>query len=120
MKLSTFGKFAAGIVLASAIATPFAVLAQPDPTLTDFSLSGISGISKLGGKIGGWMLGILLVLAVIFILAAAFLYLTSGGDEAKVGKAKSYIIYAIVAVVVGILAKTIITLVQSLVNTAGT
>jgi len=42
--------------------------------------------------------------AVIFIILAAFGYLTSGGDPEKVGSAKNKIVYAIVAIIVAALA----------------
>lgn len=118
MKLTTLGKVAAGITVVTAVATPFIAFAQP--SLTDYSITDFSRIQSFGNKLGSWMLGILLVLGVIFVIYAAFLYLTSGGDEGKVGKAKSFIIYAIIAIIVGVLAKTIIGLAQGLANQVGT
>ncbi len=118
MKLTTLGKVAAGITVVTAVAAPFIAFAQP--SLTDYSITDFSRIQSFGNKLGSWMLGILLVLGVIFVIYAAFLYLTSGGDEGKVGKAKSFIIYAIIAIIVGVLAKTIIGLAQGLANQVGT
>lgn len=66
-----------------------------------------------------WFFAFFLVLAVFFLLWAAFMYLTSAGDEEKVGKAKKALIWAIVALVVAFLAKGIITLVKGFV-TVGT
>jgi len=60
-----------------------------------------------------WLFGILLVLAVIFLLYSAFLYLTSGGEEEKVKKAKGFLIYSIIAIVIALLARGIIALVRS-------
>ena len=47
---------------------------------------------------------IFFVAAAIFIVLAAFQYLTAGGDEDKLGKAKNTLIYAIVAIAVALVA----------------
>jgi len=63
-------------------------------------------------KIADWMLTVFMVLAVIFILLAAFKYLTSkGGDGVK--DAHKMILYAVVAVAVAILAPGIVNLVEA-------
>jgi len=94
--------------------TPF--LAGAQPTLPTAGQTGIQNYGALTTKfdvIGNWMFGILLFLAVIFIIYAAFLYLTSGGVEEKTKQAKDYIIYAVIAIAVAILAKGIIALIGS-------
>ncbi len=69
-----------------------------------------TGPSTVGGLIDviravvRWVYIIFFVLAVLFILFAAFSYLTAGGDAEKVDKAKSQIIYAAVAIAVALLA----------------
>jgi len=57
----------------------------------------------------------LLIFAVIMILMAAYNYLFSGGDEKKVSTAHKMLIWAAVAVVVGLLAQTIPFIVQSII-----
>lgn len=52
--------------------------------------------------------GLLGVIAVIIIIIAAIQYITSGGDSQKVAKAKDTIIYALVGLVVAILAFVIV------------
>lgn len=48
-----------------------------------------------------WLAG---VIAVIVIVVAGFMYVTSGGDPAKVVRAKNAILYAVIGLVVIILA----------------
>jgi len=48
-----------------------------------------------------WVAG---VIAVIVIIVAGFMYVTSGGDAAKVVKAKNAILYAVIGLVIIILA----------------
>ena len=102
-----------------AVVLPVLVMAQSLPTLPTSQTTGITdyaSVIKLIKNITSWLFGILLVAAVLFLIYAAFLYLTSGGDEEKTKKAKSYVIYAIIAVAIGILAYSIVALVGSLVT----
>ncbi len=51
---------------------------------------------------------LLIVTAVIFVLLGAFEFLTAGGDTEKVAKGRERILWAIIAVVVALLARGII------------
>lgn len=86
--------------------TPFAAFAIDIPTTTPppgiRSFEGFLGIFDTVIK---WVFTILLVLAVLMIIWAAFAYLTSGGDEEKVKAAHQRIIYAVVAIAVAFLAQ---------------
>ena len=48
---------------------------------------------------------VLLVLVVVFVIFAAYNYLTSGGNPEKVKSANQQLIYAAVAILVGIVSK---------------
>lgn len=61
-----------------------------------------------------WSFGLLIVLAAAFILYAAFLYLTSATQPEKIENAKKYIIYAVVAIVVGFVARGLVSIVIDL------
>jgi hypothetical protein len=63
-----------------------------------------------------WIFSILLIVAVIFILLAAFSYLFSAGDPEKVKTAQSRLIYAAVAIGVGLIAEGIQFIVRQLVG----
>ncbi len=52
-----------------------------------------------------WVFYALIVLTVIFVIVAAFKYLTSGGDPEKVSSANHMIVYAVVAIVVALIAR---------------
>lgn len=64
-----------------------------------------------------WLFTILLVLAVFFIILAAYRYLTSGGGE-EVAKAHKMILYAAVAIAVAVLAKGIVNVTRVLIGGA--
>lgn len=88
------------------ILSPALVLAQPpvvDPggTLIDDPFGWVGTFLY---QFAQWLTWIFFILAVIFLIIAAIMYLTAVGDQEKIGKAKSMLIYAIIALVIGILA----------------
>ena len=54
-----------------------------------------------------WLFIILLLTAVIFIVLAAFQFVTGGGDPTKVSEARQKLLYAIIAIIVALFAKSI-------------
>ena len=108
---------------AAVLAFPAVILAQtqtgtlPNTPVGKDSLTAEEIVSIIK-KITGWMQGIFFLLATIFILYAAFTYLTSGGDEEKTKKAKSTIVFAIIAVAVALLATAVTPLVQTFLGTS--
>ena len=85
--------------------------------------TGITGECKSGGvsksdvmrtlqNIINWLFVILLVVAVIFIVIGGLMYVTAQGDPEKVKKASQYVLYALIGVIVALLARGLVTLVQ--------
>jgi hypothetical protein len=66
-----------------------------------------------------WLFYFLIALAVIFIVIAAFKYLTAAGNPEKVGSAGQTLLYAAIAVGVALLARAIPNIVSSFLG-AGT
>lgn len=102
------------------IGSPVLASAQaniPDPGETVLA-GGPGGVVDLIRIITNWMFTILLVLAVVFILLAAYKYLMSGGGE-EVGAAHKMLLYAVVAIAVAFLAKGIVFVVAELVTSGG-
>ena len=66
-----------------------------------------------------WLFTFLILLVVVFVLIAAFKYLTAAGDPEKVKAASSSLIYAGVAVVVALLARGLPILVGNLFGAGG-
>ena len=64
-------------------------------------------------SIGNWIFSIFLALSAIFILWAAFKFLTASGDAGKVGEAKQSLVYALVGIAVAVLAKGLVSLVEN-------
>lgn len=86
----------------------------PAPSQTILA-SGPTGVIDLLRTITNWLFTILLLVAVIFIILAAYKYLFSGGGE-EVGKAHKMLLYAAIAIAVAFLAKGIVYVVGELVT----
>lgn len=54
-----------------------------------------------------------MLLAVIFGIYAAFMFITAGGDEEKIKKARSIIFYVVIAIIIAVLARFLPTAVQA-------
>lgn len=61
-----------------------------------------------------WFYGIFLALAVLMVIYAGFMFLTAGGDAEKISKAREALMYAVVGVVVALLARSIVPIAKAL------
>ena len=91
-------------VVASAAFQGPGISAPGSPINSVTDLTGPAGIFCI---IVNWLFYLLLVAAVIFVLVAAFKYLTSSGDGEGVKAAGGILLYAAIAVIVALLAKGI-------------
>jgi cell division protein FtsW (lipid II flippase) len=82
------------------------------PLLASAAVDSPEKVVDLVSTLSVWLYNILIAASVVMIIIAAFNFLSSGGDQEKVTKAKQQIIYAVIAVAVAILATGIIKLVQ--------
>ncbi|MEK7510331.1 MAG: hypothetical protein AAB567_02085 [Patescibacteria group bacterium] len=71
---------------------------------------------ELVKAITDWIFAIFLLTAVIFIILAAFQFLTGGGDPGKLAEARNKLIYAAVAIAVALLARGIPVVVKNIVG----
>ena len=111
--------FAISLVLVLGVAS--GALAQAPGDIIDPIGTGSAGteFTTVGGLVGvlitivQWIYTILFIVAVLFILLAAYNFITSKGDAEKVGTAKKQLLYAVVGIAVGLLAYAIIELVRN-------
>lgn len=92
---------------------------EPAPRAPETSITSVGDVYILINQIFNILFWLLIVLAALFIIWAAFSYLTAGGDPEKVKVANQKVIYAAVAVVVAVLAKAIPTVVCSFLAEGG-
>jgi len=98
-------------------------LSAGGPSIADTGISSVgptnvSGLVDVIRNVVKWVYVIFFIIAVLFILFAAFTYLTAGGDSEKVAKAKNQIIYAAVAIAVALLAVGVELIVKDLLKTS--
>jgi len=91
---------------------PFVASAQ----VTSYSIENIGGSIGLGTadlkatviNVIQWVLGILALVAVIMIIYGGFMWMTAGGNEEKVEKAKKIISAAVIGLIIVLLAWAIV------------
>jgi hypothetical protein len=102
---------------------PLLAAAQPaQPPGAGAPTVGINSLTTVGTSlctITNWLFYFLIIVAVIFIIVAAFKYLTAAGDPEKVKTASHSLLYAAIAIVVAICAKAVPSLVGSVVGANG-
>ena len=95
------------ILLAAVIETPPVV-----PPVTT-----LQNIVDIMDKVGKWIFAIVFALAIIFILVAAFQFLTAAGSPERIASARQMLVFALVAVAVAVVAWGLPTLVKTLLGT---
>lgn len=128
-----FQKAVTGVLLGSALLAPVLAFGQvgscppgtigtpPDcrPVGNQTTINSATGLVGVVSNVVQWVTIIFYIIAVLFLILAAFKYLTSGGDSTKVGEAKQMIIYAVIAIAVALLAGGMTTIVRNFLNSGG-
>jgi phosphoglycerol transferase MdoB-like AlkP superfamily enzyme len=105
-------KILSGLILVSLSVLPLIALAQRVGPLPGYTVAPESDIWEVLDRITNWLFSILLVVAVIFIIIAAFQFITAGGDPTKVASARNWVLYALIGVAVALLARGLVTFVS--------
>ena len=94
--------------LAFAEPTPPTTIPVPPPNL---------GLWALLARALQWLFNIVIILAAIMLVYAGLQYVTSNGDEKKVGTALHTLTYALIGVAVAVLAKSLIAVIGHFLGT---
>ena len=103
-------KLLTGIILASLLALPVVVAAQAEAAPEVDIFDALETLTN-------YLFTILLIVAVIFLIIAAFTFITASGDPDKVGKARNFVLYALIGVAVGVAARGLVALIQIIMGT---
>ena len=85
----------------------------PWPIVNTVGPTSVSGWVDVLITVVQWVYTIIFIVAVLFILLAAFNFITSKGDAVKTGTAKKQLLYAVVGIAVALLAYGVVTLVRT-------
>ncbi len=66
-------------------------------------------------RIVSWLFSILLVVAAIFIIVAAYMFVTAGGEPEKVATARRFVLYALIGVAVAVASRGLVAFVERIV-----
>lgn len=61
-----------------------------------------------------WIFAIFVILAIIFVLLAAFQFVTGGGDEAKISEARQKLIWAAVGIAVALASRGLVPVIRQI------
>lgn len=100
-------------LLISLISLPILALAQGVQTAPT-PVTDIQGVLRIINTLINWIFTLLLIIAAVYIMLAAFSYLFSAGEAEKVAEAQNKLIYAAVAIGVGLIAKGVEFIVRQL------
>lgn len=91
-----------------------AVFLSPSLALArDLDNLKVGDVVDILGNIRDWFAGIVAIVAVAMILWAAFLYMTSAGDDNKITQAKKTLVWAIIGIIVALAAYGIFAMIKS-------
>lgn len=109
-------KVLVSLVLTSLLLTPILVLAQGEPGPVAAPGWLTYDVIDTLDSITNYLFGFLLVIAAIFIIVAAFMFVTASGDPDKTKTARNFVLYALIGVLVAFLAKGLVMLVSYIVR----
>lgn len=105
-------KVLASLVSLGLLVGPAIVLAQPPVGAPDW---GTVDFWDALDNIFNYLFWILIVIAAIAIVIAAYFFVTAAGDPDKTKKARDFVLYALIGVLVAFLAKALIYLIEEIV-----
>ena len=86
---------------------PFGQTSVGGPGASGSEVNSVGDIFQVLCRVLGWLFVFFIAIAVIFVIYAGWKYLTAGGEEEKIKEANRTLIYAVVAMVVAVLARSI-------------
>ena len=101
-------KFISGLIGLVILSLPVVTLAQNNAVNIPTTLQDAVG------RIVGPLFLVLVAISIIFIIFAAYTFVTSGGDPGKTETARATLIYAIIGIVVAFLALGLYNLLKAL------
>ncbi len=105
--------FVGAMVMTPLLVAQSAVTAPPTDTM---SVEDFYDVIVL---VRNWIYTFLLVIVVILLLYAAFLFITASGSEEKVTQARTMVKWAVVGIVLMMIAGAAVAIIESILDSAG-
>jgi len=99
------------IILFSLLFVPVLVLAQGPQTPP-----GNIDLWEALASLRDYLFGVLLIVAVIFLVIAGFYFLTAQGDVEKFAKARRFVLYALIGVGVAVASRALVDFIDTIVR----
>ena len=96
----------------SLLALPLVILAQGGAPAEAPTVD----IMRVLDNITNWLFAILLIVAAIFLIVAGYYFVTAQGDPDRIARARNMVLYALIGVLVGFVAKGLVVLVERVVG----
>lgn len=81
------------------------IMQLPNPPMNSKTVEGF--LNYYVWRVLSWMFTFLVIFAIVYVMIAAWKYLTAAGDPKKAAEARGYIWYAAIALAIAILAKAV-------------
>lgn len=95
-----------------------AVLLYGIPLVVAAAATDVCGIFSIANKVKTFFATAVLLISIFMMLYAAFLFLTGGGNEEALTKAKATLVWGIVGIAVALLSFNAITIIKSVVGSS--
>lgn len=105
------------VMLGSATVVVADTITLPNPLCPSGGANCVTSFPQLVTKILGYIMTVITGLATIMLVYAGILYVTSGGDPGKAGKAKQAVIYAIIGLAIGLAGQGLAEVIRAVVTT---
>lgn len=102
---------ARNILLVALLATTILV-----PLVATAGVSTVRDVERVLDRAATWMFRILIAVGTVFLVLAAFQYLSAAGNAEKLSQANRMLLYTVIAFALGILARAVVFLVDNLIG----
>ena len=115
MKKIVYGMGIVLIAVCSVTVPVFAQLGPPDPEPggEDSPIQSTQDVVNIITNIAELVFQLFFIVAVLFILFAAYMYLTAGDNTSKVDKAKTSLKNAVIAIVIALISTGVATIIDT-------
>lgn len=116
MSKKLIGLMSLVVVLGLTLTPAFALAVRPSVTLAPSPTTPpLLEVEDILSNIIRWLFGFLLVVVVLMVLIAGYMFVTAGGNPEQVTKARNWLMYALIGLAIAVLGRGLVTLVLTII-----